>query len=150
MVKKRFGKRPCSRWKKRDNFNMNGRQVMGNENQCSWLKLVPKSEFHFQQCRAFEFLHNMSTDIGFVYYKMPVTVAARSKAWTVFLARTLESWVRIPFEVWISVWVYTVFVLFCAGSGLASGWSSVQGVLPTVYRIKELKKRPRSARAVEP
>jgi hypothetical protein len=29
------------------------------------------------------------------------------------LARTLESWVRIPFKAWISVRVYSVFVLFC-------------------------------------
>jgi hypothetical protein len=29
------------------------------------------------------------------------------------LARTLGSWVRIPLEAWISVCVYSVFVLFC-------------------------------------
>jgi hypothetical protein len=28
-------------------------------------------------------------------------------------ARTLGSWVRIPLEVWMSVCVYSVFVLFC-------------------------------------
>jgi hypothetical protein len=28
-------------------------------------------------------------------------------------ARTLESWVRIQFEAWMSVCVYSVFVLFC-------------------------------------
>jgi hypothetical protein len=27
----------------------------------------------------------------------------------------------------------------CVGSGLATGWSPVQGVLPTAYRIKKLK-----------
>jgi hypothetical protein len=45
------------------------------------------------------------------------------------LARTLGSWVRIPFEAWIPVSVYFVFVL---GSGLSTGWSLVHGVLPTV------------------
>jgi hypothetical protein len=34
--------------------------------------------------------------------------------------------------------------LFCVvldiGRGLATGWSPVQGVLPTVYRIKKLKR----------
>jgi hypothetical protein len=45
------------------------------------------------------------------------------------LARTLGSWVRIPLEVWMSVCVYSVFVL---GSGLETGWSLVQGVLPNV------------------
>jgi hypothetical protein len=42
------------------------------------------------------------------------------------------------------VCVYSVFVLSCVGRGLVTGWSPVQGVLPTVYRIKKLKKRPRS------
>jgi hypothetical protein len=36
-----------------------------------------------------------------------------------------------------------VFIL-CAGSGLATGWSPVQGVLLTLYKIKKLKKRQRS------
>jgi hypothetical protein len=39
----------------------------------------------------------------------------------------------------ICVCVYSVFVLSCVGSGLATGWSPVQGVLPTVYKIKKLK-----------
>jgi hypothetical protein len=43
------------------------------------------------------------------------------------LPRTLGSWVRIPLEAWMSVCVYPVFVL---GSGLAMGWSPVEGVLP--------------------
>jgi hypothetical protein len=41
------------------------------------------------------------------------------------------------------VWVDSVFVLSCVSSGLATGWSPVQGVLPTVfkYKIKESRKR---------
>jgi hypothetical protein len=54
-------------------------------------------------------------------------------------AQTLGSWVRIPLKEWMSVCVYSMFVLFCVGSGLATGWSPVQGVLLTVYRIKKLK-----------
>jgi hypothetical protein len=52
-------------------------------------------------------------------------------------ARTLGSWVRIPLKAWISVYVYSGFVLFCVGSGLATRTDCV-------YRIKKLKKRPRS------
>jgi hypothetical protein len=37
------------------------------------------------------------------------------------LARTPGSWVRIPLEAWMSVSVYSVFLLFCVGSGLAMG-----------------------------
>jgi hypothetical protein len=47
-------------------------------------------------------------------------------------ARTLGSWVRIPLEAWMSVCVYSMFVLSCVGSDFATGWSPVQGVLLTV------------------
>jgi hypothetical protein len=41
--------------------------------------------------------------------------------------------------------------VLCVGSGLATGWSPVQGVLPTVYWIGKLKKRPwPNKRAVQP
>jgi hypothetical protein len=42
------------------------------------------------------------------------------------LARTLGSWVPIPLKAWMSVCVYSVFVL---GRGLAVGWSPIHGVL---------------------
>jgi hypothetical protein len=61
-------------------------------------------------------------------------------------AWTLGSWVRIPLEAWMFVWVYSVFVLSCVGRGLATGWSPVQGVLPIVYKCKirePHKRRPR-------
>jgi hypothetical protein len=50
----------------------------------------------------------------------------------------------------VCVHLFCVCVVLCAGSGLATGWCPVQGDVPTVYRIKKLKKRPRSTRAVEP
>jgi hypothetical protein len=43
----------------------------------------------------------------------------------------------------MSVSVYSVCVVLCVGSGLATGRPPVEGVLPTVYRIKKVKKRPR-------
>jgi hypothetical protein len=49
--------------------------------------------------------------------------------------QTLESWVRIQLEIRTSFRVYCVFVMSCTGSGLATGWSPVQGVLPIVYNI---------------
>jgi hypothetical protein len=55
-------------------------------------------------------------------------------------ARTLRSWVQIPLKEWMAV--LCAFIL-CIGRGLATGWSPVQGVLPTVYRITKVKKRPR-------
>jgi hypothetical protein len=53
------------------------------------------------------------------------------------LAQTLGSFVRIPLKVWMFVCVYSVFVLTCVDSGLATGWTPVQGVLPT--KNKKLK-----------
>jgi hypothetical protein len=40
--------------------------------------------------------------------------------------------------------LFCVGVVLCVGRGLEMGWSPVQGVLPTVYGIKKLKKRRRS------
>jgi hypothetical protein len=54
---------------------------------------------------------------------------ARSKAWTVFVRSNAGIVVRIALEAWMSLYVYSVFVL---GNGLAAGWSLVQGALPNV------------------
>jgi hypothetical protein len=63
---------------------------------------------------------------GYVHNKQPITVIALSKAWTVF-ARLKAGIVGSNPTRGIDVCVYSVFVL---GSGLATGWSLVQGVLP--------------------
>jgi hypothetical protein len=60
---------------------------------------------------------------------MPVTVAERSEAWTVFARSDAGIVGSNPTEACMFVYVYSVFVL---GSGLAIGWSLIQGVLPTV------------------
>jgi hypothetical protein len=47
------------------------------------------------------------------------------------LVRKLGSWVRIPLEACMSVFIrFSAFL--CAGSYHAKGWSPVQGVIPTV------------------
>jgi hypothetical protein len=58
---------------------------------------------------------------------MPITVAARSKAWTMF-ARSNAGFVGSNPSQGTDVFVrvYSVFVLSCVGSGLATGWSLVQ------------------------
>jgi hypothetical protein len=40
----------------------------------------------------------------------------------------------------VCVHLFCVCVVLCVGSSLAMGWSPIQGVLLTVYRIKKLKK----------
>jgi hypothetical protein len=69
------------------------------------------------------------------HYDCSVTVAARSKAWTLFahsntgivgsnLARGMD----------VCVHLFCVCVVLCVGSGLATVWSPVRGVLRTVYK----------------
>jgi hypothetical protein len=75
---------------------------------------------------------------------LPITVAEWSKARTVFArsnAGIIGSNPIQDMDVCI-LCIYSVIVL-CVGRGLAKGLSPVQGVLPTVYRISKLKKRPR-------
>jgi hypothetical protein len=64
------------------------------------------------------------------------------------MSRNTSQWIYIllfvhnvctPLEAWMFLYVYSAFMLSCAGSGLATGWSPVQGVLPTVCKIKKLK-----------
>jgi hypothetical protein len=42
--------------------------------------------------------------------------------------QTLGPWVQIPLKAWMSMCVYSVFVLSCVGSGLPTAWSTVRGV----------------------
>jgi hypothetical protein len=75
-------------------------------------------------------------------FPTPVTVAARSKAWTIF-ARS-ESGIVVSYptqgmDVWYVYAFFCVYVVLCLGSGLATGQSLVQGVLPSVKWLKRLK-----------
>jgi hypothetical protein len=65
----------------------------------------------------------------------PVTVAERSKAWTVFArseAGIVGSNPTQDMDVWCVCAFFCVYVVLCLGRGLATGWSLVQGVLPSV------------------
>jgi hypothetical protein len=65
---------------------------------------------------------------------MSVTVAKRSKVCTVFSRLEPGPWVQIPLRAWVfSVCVCVcVLLCLCTGRGLATSWSPIQGVLPTV------------------
>jgi hypothetical protein len=74
----------------------------------------------------------------------PITVAAQSKAWTVFARSNTGIVGSNPTQgMDVCMRLFCVCVLLCVGSGIATGWSPVQGVLPTVCRFKKLKKRQR-------
>jgi hypothetical protein len=81
------------------------------------------------------------------YSPLPITAAAPSKAWTVFArsnAGIVGSNPTRGMDVCVCLFCVCVCVVLCIGTGLATCWSSVQCVLPCVYKIKKLKKRPRS------
>jgi hypothetical protein len=65
---------------------------------------------------------------------VPVTVAEGSKAWTVF-ARSKAGIVSSNPTQGMDVWcmcLFCVCVVLCLGRGLATSWSLLQGVLPSV------------------
>jgi hypothetical protein len=81
----------------------------------------------------------------------PITLTARSKAWTAFARSNTGIVGSNPTRgMDVCVRLFCVCVVLYVGSGLATGWYPIHGAVPTVYRIKKLKKRPRSTRAVEP
>jgi hypothetical protein len=92
---------------------------------------MPYMRVHFYDLTTFKMLR-------------PIAVAARSKVWTV-VARSNAGIVGSNPTQGMDVCshLFWVCVVLGVGSGLATGWSLVQGDLPTVYRIKKLKKRPR-------
>jgi hypothetical protein len=99
--------------------------------------------FHYTIKVAFRMLYWM---------KLPIPVTSHSKAWTFFArsnARIVGSSPSRGMDICLRL--TCVCVVLFVGSCLATGWCPVQGVLPNVYRIKKLKKRPMSKkRTVEP
>jgi hypothetical protein len=102
--------------------------------------------------RAINMLRFIKDCIVYIYISnsrlMPITMAARSKAWTAFarwntgivgsdLTRGMDVCVRL----------FCLCVAVCVGRGLATGWFPVQGVLPSLYRLRNWKT---CCRAVQP
>jgi hypothetical protein len=66
---------------------------------------------------------------------MPITVGARSKAWTVFApSNTGIMGSNSTLGMDVCVRLFCVCVVLCVGTGFATDWSLVQGVLPTLYK----------------
>jgi hypothetical protein len=78
--------------------------------------------------------------VSMLYMKPPITVAARSKAWTVFARSNTGIVGSNPTrDTDVCVRLFCVCVVLCAGSGLATGWSPVQKVLATVLGLRNWK-----------
>jgi hypothetical protein len=82
---------------------------------------------------------------------MLITVAARSKAWTVFARSKTGAMGSNPTRgMDVCVRLFCDFAVLCAGSGLATGWSPVQRVLHCVKNQETEKAAKAQQRAVEP
>jgi hypothetical protein len=70
----------------------------------------------------------------------PITVAARSKSWTVFAPSNAGIVDSKPTQCMdVCVCLYSVFVLYCIGSGLETGWSPAQGDLRVCIGLRNWK-----------
>jgi hypothetical protein len=78
--------------------------------------------------------------LWYYIFNFPITVAARSKAWTVF-ARSNNGIMGLnPTRgMDVCLHLFCVCIVLCVGSSLTRGWSPVQGVLPTMYRLRNWK-----------
>jgi hypothetical protein len=72
--------------------------------------------------------------------KLPITVAARSKAWTVFVRSNTGLVGSDPTRgMDVCLRLFYVYFVLCVGSGLVTGLSPVQGFLVRVYRLRNWK-----------
>jgi hypothetical protein len=73
--------------------------------------------------------------------EIPITAATRCETWTVSahsntgisgsnLTRDMDVWMRF----------FCLRTVLCVGRGLMTGWSSLQGVISTIYKYKKLIK----------
>jgi hypothetical protein len=77
----------------------------------------------------------------FLVIELPITMAAPSKAWTVFAHSNTGVMGSNPTRgMGVCVGLFCVCIVLCVGSGLTTGWSSVQGVQPTLYRLRNWKR----------
>jgi hypothetical protein len=105
------------------------------------------NSFSLFLCICFPFVNVTSVPLSvlsFIFYLYShdslITVAARSKARTVFPGSKTRIVGSNPTRgMDVCVRLLCVYVVLGVGSGLATGWSPVQGFLQTVYRLRNWK-----------
>jgi hypothetical protein len=92
-------------------------------------------------CVVTPFSSGRTRDLERAYqFHVPIAVATRCKAWTIFARKKtviLGSNPPSHMDVWVGL--FCVYVVLCVDSGVATGWSPVQEVLPTVCRLRNWK-----------
>jgi hypothetical protein len=96
------------------------------------------AHFHFASCYIYIFICSFSMPhspfvLSFKSPSWPVPVAAQFKACAVFDRSNTRIVGSNPVRGMDVCPLFFCVVLSCAGSGLATGWSPVQGVLPNVH-----------------
>jgi hypothetical protein len=84
------------------------------------------------------FLENVKMSLFFLHRQAQRRNTSRSQ-WRCGPRNELSLHAQITLEAWMSVCVHSVYVGSCVCSGFAMGWSPINEVLPTVYKIKKLK-----------
>jgi hypothetical protein len=109
------------------------------------IQSINSEPFRINKYATYSFLVHENIITGknniFLYYMLDVSQSQWSCSLMYELTlsdQTLGLWVRITLKTWMFVCVYSVFVLSCVDSGLVTGCSPVQGVLPTVSMITKL------------
>jgi hypothetical protein len=123
----------------------------------SWQRLLPREILQLSWPRRFQLVNSPqlnyriivnTVQCGSIYrYLLPLRVLVSwpsSEGIRLTCSGTAITEFITNFIIVVPGHRYRCPFILCLGSGLATGWSSVQGAQPTVYRIKELKKRPRS------
>jgi hypothetical protein len=74
------------------------------------------------------------------YNPWPITLATHSNAWTIFDRSNAGVVSSNPTRgMDVCVRLFCVYVVLCVNRRLVTGWSPFQGVLPTVYRLRNWK-----------
>jgi hypothetical protein len=92
-------------------------------------KVTSTFYIHTDMCNALALVF-LNSRVNSYFLIWVSTAAARSKAWTVF-ARSDTGIVGSNLTHLVCVRLFCVWVALCLGSGLETGWSPVQGVLPS-------------------
>jgi hypothetical protein len=97
---------------------------------------------HFQPCYTLYTSHALQNKKNFALYirTRPITAAARFKTWTVFARSNTGIVGSNPTRgIDVCVCLFCVGTVLFVGSGLATGWSPVQGVLGNAHGLRHTK-----------
>jgi hypothetical protein len=97
------------------------------------LTLTRRQGYQYLQCRI------VRKFLGSYIINLPITVAVRSKVWTVFTHSNTRIVGSNPTQGMDVCAFICICVVLRVGSGLATGRSPAQGVLPTVYWLSNWK-----------